>query len=244
MAASTGLTGNNAGETLLRTYFADAFRQVTKRTELPEILVTFFPFAGLNHTIRIRRQRIYVRVSDLLREAPPQVHRALAHILISRLFRKRVSAEHQDLYRQFAFQPHVLRASELARRERGRKRLTSSAGRCYDLDQLFARLNRRYFENELVKPALSWSQRRTKRILGHHDRVHEAIVISRTLDSIEIPQFVIEYVLFHEMLHVKHAPRLIGGRRVFHHAAFRADERRFQFYNEAMTYLDRFSERA
>lgn len=243
MAASTGLTGMSTGETLLRTYFADAFRQVTRRAELPEIQVTFFPFAGLNHTIRIRRQRIYVRVSDLLREAPPQVYRALAHILISRLFRKRVSAEYQDLYRQFAFQPHVLRASELARRERGRKRLTESAGRHYDLDQLFSRLNRRYFANELEKPVLSWSQRRTRRILGHHDRVHEAIVISRTLDSSEIPQFVIEYVLFHEMLHVKHTPRLIKGRRVFHHAAFRADERRFQYYNEAMTFLDLFSTR-
>jgi hypothetical protein len=233
-----------AGETVLRSYFADAFRQVTKRAELPEIQVTFFPFAGLNHTIRIRRQRIYVRVSDLLREAPPQVYRALAHILISRLFRKRVSSEHQDLYRQFTFQPHVMRASELARRERGRKRLSSSAGRFYDLDQLFARLNRRYFENQLVKPVLSWSQRRTRRILGHHDRAHDAIVISRTLDSSEIPQFVIEYVLYHEMLHVKHTPRSINGRRFFHHAAFRADERRFQFYTEAMAYLDRFSERA
>ena len=123
MAVSAGPLRMSAGETLLRSYFADAFRQVTRRGEPPEIQVTFFPFAGLNHTIRIRRQRIYVRVSDLLREAPPQVHQALAHILISKLFRKRVSPEHQDLYRQFAFQPHMLRASELARRERGRTRI-------------------------------------------------------------------------------------------------------------------------
>ena len=243
MAVSAGPLRMSAGETLLRSYFADAFRQVTRRGEPPDIQVTFFPFAGLNHTIRIRRQRIYVRVSDLLREAPPQVHRALAHILISKLFRKRVSPEHQDLYRQFAFQPHMLRASELARRERGRKHVTGSTGRIYDLEQLFTRLNRRYFSSELVKPVLSWSQRRTRRILGHHDRVHDTIVISRTLDSSEIPQFIIEYVLFHEMLHVKHAPRLINGRRVFHHAAFRADERRFQFYDEAMAFLDRFAER-
>jgi hypothetical protein len=44
--------------------------------------------------------------------------------------------------------------------------------------------------------------------------VHDAIVISRTLDSAEIPQFILEYVLYHEMLHVRHAPRLINGRRV------------------------------
>jgi hypothetical protein len=36
---------------------------------------------------------------------------------------------------------------------------------------------------------LSWSQRRTRRILGHHDGVHEAIVISRSLDRGDIPEF-------------------------------------------------------
>lgn len=232
-----------AGESLLHSYFADAFRQVTRRPEPPDIQVTFFPFAGLNHTIRIRRQRIYVRVSDLLREAPPPVHRALAHILIAKLFRKRVGSEHQELYREFAFQPHVVRASDLARRERGRKHLSGSLGQVYDLEQIFARLNRRYFENQLVKPVLSWSQRRTRRILGHHDRIHDAIVISRTLDSSEMPLFMIEYVLYHEMLHVKHSPRLINRRRIFHHTAFRADERRFQYFDEAMAFLDRFAER-
>jgi len=231
------------GESVLSSYFADAFRQVTKRRQPPEIQVTFYPFAGLNHTIRIRRQRIYVRVSDLLREAPPQVQRALAFILIAKLFRKRVSAEHEALYRQYTYQPHVVRASELARRERGRKQLTGATGRFYNLDHLFASLNRRYFDNELPKPALSWSQRRTKRILGHHDHIHDAIVISRSLDVPEVPEFLIEYVLYHEMLHLKHRPRTISGRRIYHHAAFRTDERRFAYYDEAIAYLDRLAER-
>ena len=230
-------------ECVLNSYFADAFRQVTKRSEPPEIQVTFYPFAGLNHTIRIRRQRIYVRVSDLLREAPPQVQRALAFILIAKLFRKRVSAEHQALYRQYTYLPQVVRASELARRERGRKQLTGAAGRFYNLERMFASLNRRYFDNQLPKPALSWSQRRTRRILGHHDHIHDAIVISRSLDVPEVPEFLVEYVLYHEMLHVKHRPRIISGRRINHHAAFRADERRFAYYAEAIAYLDRLAER-
>lgn len=232
-----------AGESILKTYFADAFRQVTRRSDMPEIHVTYYPFAGLNHTIRIRKQRIYVRISDLLRDAPPPVQRALAFILMAKLFRKRASAEHQKLYRQYAYQPHVVRASELARRARGRKHLTGGAGKCYNLDQLFARLNRRYFDGALPRPALSWSQRRTKRILGHHDHVHDAIVISRSLDEPEIPEFLVEFVLYHEMLHLKHRPRQINGRRVYHHAAFRSDERRFARYAEASAWLDRLAER-
>jgi hypothetical protein len=230
-------------ESSLRSYFADAFQQVTRRRETPEIHVAYYPFAGLNHTIRIRKQRIYVRVSDLLCEAPPQVQRALAFILMAKLFRKRASAEDQAIYRQYAYQPQVLRASELARRARGRKHLSGAAGQHFDLDQLFARLNRRYFNNQLPKPALSWSQRRSKRLLGHHDHVHEAIVISRSLDEPDMPEFIVEFILYHEMLHLKHGPRQINGRRIHHHAAFRADERRFARYEEACAWLDRLAER-
>lgn len=232
------------GEQTLRAYFADAFRQVTKRDEMPQIHVSFYPFAGLNHTIRIRRQQIYVRVSDLLRTAPPQVQRALAFILMAKLFRKRASSEHQALYQQYARQPQVIRASELARRGRGRKHLTSAAGNYHNLDQLFARLNRRYFANQLPHPGISWSQRRTKRILGHHDQVHDAIVVSRSLDAPDVPEFLVEYVLYHEMLHLKHSPRVINGRRIYHHAAFRADEQRFVHYDAAIAWLDQLAERS
>ncbi len=228
-------------ENSLRSVFTDAFRQVTNRTQMPEIHVSFYPFAGLNHTIRIRKQRVYVRVSDILRDAPPQVHKALAFILVAKLFNKRVIAEYESLYRQYAYQPQVLRASDLARQKRGRKVLSTSLGRTFNLDRMYARLNRKYFNNELHKPALSWSARRTKRILGHHDLVHDAIVISRSLDQATVPEFVVEYVLYHEMLHLRHRPRVVNGRRVFHTAGFRADERHFARYNEAIEWLDRFS---
>lgn len=230
------------GELTLKSHVADAFRQI-KREEPPEIHVAFYPFAGLNHTIRIRRQRIYVRVSDILRDAPQSVHRALAFILVSKLFNKRVGVEHQNLYRQYAYQPQVQRASELARQSRGRKTLTGAVGRVHNLDKLFARLNRRYFNNELPAPALSWSLRKSKRILGHHDYAHEAIVISRSLDTVETPEFFVEYVLYHEMLHMKHQPRTVNGRRVYHTPAFRADERRFERHEEAMAELDKLASR-
>ncbi len=231
------------GEISLRTHFAEAFRQITRRQEPPEIHVSFYPFAGLNHTIRIRRQRVYVRVSDIMRDAPQSVHRALAFILVSKLYNKRVTAEHQALYRQYAYQPQVQRATDLARQQRGRKVLTSSIGRVHNLDKLFARLNRRYFNNELAKPVLSWSARRTKRILGHHDYVHETIVISRSLDSASVSELLVEFVLYHEMLHMRHRPRTINGRRVYHTAAFRADEHRFQRYDEAMEQLEKLTSR-
>jgi len=117
--------------------------------------------------------------------------------------------------------------------------LTSAQGEVYDLAKIFAKLNRRYFANELEKPALTWSQRRTRSILGHHDRVYQSITISKTLDSEDVPEWFVEYILYHEMLHIKHPARLIKGRRYYHTTAFRQDERRFPYYQEAQQWLER-----
>ncbi|MBS1790539.1 MAG: SprT-like domain-containing protein [Acidobacteria bacterium] len=232
-----------AGESLLKMHFAEAFRQITKRTDLPEIHIAFYKFAGLNHTIRIRNQRVYVRLSEIIRDAPSQVHRALAFILVGKLFNKRIGTEYQNLYRQYAYHPDIQRKSDLAKQERGRKFVSGAIGRAFNLDQIFARLNRRYFNGELPHVTLTWSARKSKRILGHHDYVHDTIVISRLLDNPEVPELVLEFVLYHEMLHMKHAPKVVNGRRVYHSAAFRADERRFEHYDAVQAALDKLTSR-
>lgn len=226
----------------LRTLYLEAFRQMEKYRQLPEIEVRYYPYAGVHHTIRLRSGRVYVRISDVFKTAPLSVQRALAFILVARLLRKKTPPQCDATYKDFVSSAEMLRASDLVRRRRGRKIISSARGNCYDLDKLFNRLNRTYFGNQLAKPTLTWSQRRTQRILGHHDSVHETIVISKTLDSRDVPEWFVEYILYHEMLHVKHPARLINGRRYYHTNAFRADEQRFPYFNQAQAWLDSFSQ--
>ena len=119
--------------------------------------------------------------------------------------------------------------------------ISSARGANYDLDRIFRRLNLQYFDSQLEKPTLTWSQRRTQRILGHHDSVHETITISKTLDSKEVPDWFVEFIVYHEMLHIKHPAKLVNGRRYYHTSAFRSDERRFEYYGEAIQWLDRLA---
>jgi hypothetical protein len=219
--------------------FVNAFRQLEPKRVAPEVEVRFYPYAGLHHTIRIRSGRVYVRISDIFKSAPVDVHRALAFILVARLLSRRTPDVHERVYRDFACSPQILRASDIARRRRGRKMISTARGRVYDLDKMFTRLNRNYFDEGLEKPTLTWSQRRTRRILGHHDPVHETIVISKTLDARDVPQWFVEYILYHEMLHIKHPARLINGRRYYHTNAFRTEEQRFAHYEAAQEWLDR-----
>ena len=221
--------------------FADAFRHLGGNRGVPAIEVRFYPYAGLRHTIRIRSNRVYVRLSDICKDAPADVHRSLAWILVARLLGKRVPTIHERVYRDYSLTPAVMRSSDLARRGRGRKMISSARGEVYDLERMFTKLNRRYFDGRIEKPTLTWSQRRTRSILGHHDHVYDSITISKTLDSIDVPEWFVEYILYHEMLHIKHPARLINGRRFYHTSAFRSDERRFPHYDQAQKWLERLA---
>lgn len=228
----------------LKKVFSEAFRQLDRnakrlRPDTSAIEVKFYPYAGLHHTIRVRSGRIYVRLSDLFQSAPPEVIRALALLLVARLLSRKAPRAEERIYRAYAFSPEVLRASDLARKQRGRKLISSGEGQVYDLNKIFARLNRRYFEGQIEKPTITWSRRRARSILGHHDSVHETITVSKALDAREVPEWFVEYIVFHEMLHIKHRPRLINGRRYYHTPGFRADEQRFRHYHQAQQWLDR-----
>jgi hypothetical protein len=61
------------------------------------------------------------------------------------------------------------------------------------------------------------------------------------LDSNDVPDYVVEYVLYHEMLHIKHPARLINGRRHRHTSAFRFDERKFVDYEKAQQWIERLA---
>src|SRR6266576_3713921 len=192
----------------VKKYFVDAFRHLGGNRGLPVIDVRFYPYAGLRHTIRLRSGQVYVRLSDICKDSPPEVMRALAFVLVARLLGKKVPAVHDRTYRDYSLTPTVMRSSDIARRGRGRKMISSAQGNVYDLDKMFSKLNRRYFDSTLEKPTITCSQRKTRSILGHHDRVYETITISKSLDSSQVPDWFVEFIVYHEMLHIKHAARM------------------------------------
>ena len=115
-------------------------------------------------------------------------------------------------------------------------------GHCYDLDELFAKVNKEYFQGEMAKPRLTWNRAFTKRCFGYYERSRDRVVISQTLDDSRVPKFVVEYVLYHELLHKKHGEKWQGGRRAVHTQKFRRDELKFAQYNEAEAWLSSLSD--
>ena len=222
----------------IKKFYEEAFEILNARRAAPEIEVRFYPYIGINHTIRVRESKVFVRISEVCREMPPDAQKALAFILVAKLLRKKVPAEARKIYSNFIKTQEIQAKAVANKRAKGRKVITTSKGEIYDLDKIFERVNLLYFQNSIPKPVLTWSSRKTYRILGHHDSTHETIVISRSLDSKKVPQYVVEYVVFHEMLHIHHPTTHRNGRRYNHTPAFRRDEKKFAFFDEAESWIE------
>lgn len=204
---------------------------------MPAIHVRFYRFVGLNTTIRLRDGRIYVHLSDLLEGAPDHVIEAIAHILLAKLYRKPIDRTHDAHYRRFVSSAHVSEQAERIRQIRGRKKVSTAKGRHYDLDEVFETLNVRHFHGLLGRPRLTWSAHHSRRSLGHYDAAHNTIVVSKVFDRPGIPRFAIEYLVYHEMLHLKHPVKRRGSRRCVHSKEFQLEERKFPAYEEALSFL-------
>ena len=219
--------------------FQETYSEVRPGTSLPELKIDFFAFANVNNTIRLRNGRLLVRLSDLLEGAPDAVLRAIAHILLAKMYRRPIDRGQAAKYRKYVASRDIVRKAHLVRQMRGRKRLRPPRGHVYDLDAVFEDLNTRFFHGLMARPRMSWSQSKTRRILGHYDPAHNAIIISRIFDHSAVPRYVLEYIVYHEMLHLKHPVKLRGSRRCVHSAEFQAEEKLFPRADEANAFLKR-----
>lgn len=224
--------------TLLR-IFQESYRELRPRAPMPEFQVEFFAFANVNNTIRLRDGAILARLSDLLEGAPKPVLRAIAHILLAKLYRKPITNGHAVRYRKYVGSHEISSKAHLIRQMRGRKRIASANGHSFNLDEIFDELNARYFHRLLGKPRLTWSSGVSRTNLGHYDSAHNTIVVSRIFDHESMPRYAVEYLLFHEMLHLKYPVKLRGSKRCVHPPEFQAEERAFSHYEQAKLLLKR-----
>jgi len=205
--------------------FHEAYRELRPRAPIPEFGIEFFKFSNINNTIRLREGRILVRISDLLEGAPQPVLRAIAHILLAKLYRKQIAAGQAACYRKHIASRNIAAKSHLVRQMRGRKRISSALGH--------------HFYGLLGRPQMTWSAIASRTNLGHFDPAHNTIVVSRIFDGAQVPRYAVEYLVYHEMLHLKYPVKLRGSRRCVHSTAFQAEEKQFQHFEEAKKFLAR-----
>lgn len=106
--------------------------------------------------------------------------------------------------------------------------VVQSEGVHRDLDASFHRVVADYFTEAMPQPRLTWSEVFTGRKFGHYDYTRDTVMISATLDRADVPAYVLDCVMHHELLHKKLGVHWQNGRRTTHTPQFRREERRFK----------------
>ncbi|HVT93104.1 MAG TPA: SprT-like domain-containing protein [Bryobacteraceae bacterium] len=217
--------------------FLRVYRDVRPYARVPDVTVQFRRFANANSRIRLEDSRLVVRITDVLEGAPAFVLEALAHILICKLARKKPAAVFPERYRRYLNRKEMRRSLHLLRQIRGRKVFAPPKGKQYDLEAIFEDLNFRFFHGLMARPSIGWSVRASRHTLGHYDPSHNAIVLSRILDRSDVPKLAVEYVMYHEMLHLRFPVEHRGARRCVHTEEFKNAERQFPEWRTAQDLL-------
>lgn len=205
----------------------------------PQFVVELYPYANLAHTLRLKDDVARARLSDILLDAPVTVIEAAAAILLGQMYRRSVPSDLRDLYREFAQAQSTRRHIARVRRKRARRIKHQPNGMAHDLAPMFASLNHQYFGGLLRRPRLGWSARPWRSQFGCFDPSLNQIVMNRRLDHPDVPSYAVEFILYHEMLHVKHPLRAAACGLLAHSPEFRAEEKRFADYARARKYLER-----
>ena len=148
----------------------------------------FYPYIGLTHTIRRSRRGDWeIRISDHCRLAPPAVLEAVVTILAAKILRRKPSPEALEVYERFRTQASVVESVRMRRIERGKKHFSPHAGSHHHLPDIYAEVNRRYFNDQVQVERIGWGLRRSRTRLGHYDPVHHTITVSPILIAPKSP---------------------------------------------------------
>jgi len=110
-------------------------------------------------------------------------------------------------------------------------------GNYFNLEDIFARVNSHYFANQLQKPRLRWNERLTLRKLAHYELSTDTIMVSRSFDQPDTPVQILEFLMYHEMLHKHLGVKTTNGRSYAHSKRFKDAEQRFENYAEVQTLI-------
>jgi hypothetical protein len=186
--------------------------------------------------LRLRLHRSFV-------DAPDEALKAVA------VFARSPRGTHRSREALATIREHFSRHCGVAPAARRRKPVLRTEGEVYDLAELCAGLNRQYFGGRL-KVQITWGKalagskcrRRTRRStlqLGSYSFDDNLIRVHRLLDQVRVPRYVVEAVVYHELLHAAIPPEVRNGRRYVHTPEFRQRERRFRQLDRAETWVER-----
>jgi len=168
---------------------------------------------GYNATVSQRGNHITFRLSRKFEDCEPEIKIGIMQFLLNRLKKTKINTDNIEFYHTF-----VKKMSDFA-----------PVTKTDDiLEESFQRVNDEYLGGMMSQPNLVWG-RRTTTLLGTYEHGTDTITISKVL--LEAPEELLDFVMYHEMLHKKHKFSCSAGRTHSHTKAFKAEEATYSVKN-------------
>jgi len=179
-------------------------------------------------SVRRRPDGYRLRLHNMFLGAPPRTVRALARYVV-----------HNDRRASQLLGDYIERHQHVIKRQERKPRQINvrTAGQHHDLQVLFDSLNAERFDGQL-QARITWgpvTARKPRRSIkmGSFAVEDRMIRIHPVLDQVDVPDYFIRWIVFHEMLHGRHDIVRKGPRRIFHTEAFLAEERAYPDFERA-----------
>lgn len=194
-----------------------AYTELYPEKELPYATkITFSPrFSQYNASIVRRGEAVEIRVSEAWKTVNDDIFRGLIQTLLVKLFgQPNAQTYAMDLYNRFLKNVHVSIPKIAIDKELG---------------ESFHRINNQFFSGQIELTNLKWGGYSARK-LGSYDFQTDMISISKILQGKD--NRLLDYVMFHEMLHKKLKFSNKKAKNYFHTAEFKSWEKRFPLHEE------------
>jgi len=177
------------------------------------------------------------KISDFLEDAPDEVLNSLGAHLVCRPLRGNKGRDLSKPYLEYANSKELWDSARDRYVERAKSLSFEVNGHSRNLRTTFDYVNSYYFSGKAPEPTLAWVSESPRRRLGYYFEPLRILAANRALDSETIPRYVLEFVMYHELLHHLRARDGRALHRVHHTKEFRDQERGFTHFEEAEAWL-------
>ncbi len=218
----------------------NTFRSVGTTYGYEDIDADFASYKEFKSTWRRCGKKVSFQISDYLEGANTWVLGDFARSLYARIARNGPPQSYSDRLSGYLQSPEFVARNQPIYLKRSRNLSRTPAGRVYDLKETYESLLARGMVKRCDEASLNWTKSGNRLRVGYCSVLMRVVTISSVLDNEKVPDFVHEYVLYHELLHLEDG---LGAGRRHHPASFRARERMYPRWRESEDWLKRLAAR-
>ena len=202
-------------------------------------VLEIYPYSSRLYNIMPSQRSAAIRLHEAMDFMHDSQCRDLARFTADRRWR-----ELRQLFHDYqASEPRYKELLDLFRNIRvSREPVNNTRGRFYDLEEVFRTCNQRNFGGRMPRPrGLTWSQRVNHSTMGTYNLNEDTVTVNRGLDRRDVPAYVVDFIMYHELLHKLLGVKTVGSRRHAHTPEFRKLEQAHPHYQQTQDFLKKNS---